>query len=559
MAPPDAPDFAPTASLLDPPDGSDGSPDGSGTPAAAPRAESTDELRRLVEALRSSRDKIASIFRAAPTGIGVVSNRVLKEVNDRICAMTGYAREELLGQSSRMWYLDDESFEWVGREKYDQIRARGTGTVETRWRRKDGTVIDVLLSSTPIDLDDWSLGVTFTALDITQRKRAEAEREQLQAQLLHAQKMESVGRLAGGVAHDFNNMLQAILGNVSIALEEVPAADPLRETLEEIQRAAVRSTALTRQLLAFARRQAASPRVLDLNDTVSGMLKMLQRLIGEQIRLVWRPGPAAGRVRIDPSQLDQVLANLTVNARDAIAGTGTIVIDTGADACDAARAAANAVAPGEFVTLAVRDTGCGMDALTRAHLFEPFYTTKGQGLGTGLGLATVYGIVRQNGGFIEVDSEPGRGTTMTLWLPQSRDAGDAADEAVASPALHGTETILVVEDEEQVLALTRRVLEKHGYAVLAAASPDAALQALASHPGPIGLLITDVVMPGMNGRSLCEQVRALRPGTRCLFVSGYAADVIAHEGVGGAGVRLLQKPFASRDLLRVVRDILDAP
>jgi CheY-like chemotaxis protein len=217
------------------------------------------------------------------------------------------------------------------------------------------------------------------------------------------------------------------------------------------------------------------------------------------------------------------------------------------------------VAPGEFATLAVRDTGCGMDAVTRAHVFEPFFTTKGPGLGTGLGLATVYGIVRQNGGFIEVQSEPGRGTDMTLWLPRSREAGDADAAAVALPALRGTETILLVEDEEQVLTLTRRVLERHGYTVLAAASPEAALTALTGHRASVALLITDVVMPGMNGRLLCQQVHAVRPDVRCLFVSGYTADIIAHQGVGDSGVRLLQKPFAPNDLLRAVREILDAP
>ena len=514
------------------------------------------ERKRAELASRATSDKLQSIFRAAPTGIGVVVNRVFTELNQRTCEMVGYDRDELLGQSSRCVYPTDADYEAVGRVKYDQIRLHGTGTVETRWQRKDGTIIDVLLSSSPVDLHDWSAGVTFTALDITERKQMDADQERLRAQLVQAQKMESIGRLAGGVAHDFNNMLQAILGNVSMALEEPAGSAEMREYLDEIQKAAMRSGDLIRQLLAFARRQPVSPRVLDLNDTISGMLKMLQRLMGEDIQLVWQPAPALWPVRVDPSQIDQLLANLAVNARDAIAGVGRITIET--SNVTVHPGVAQDCQPGAYVRCAVRDTGCGMDADTLSHLFEPFFTTKDLGRGTGLGLATVYGIVKQNGGFIDVDSAPGSGTVMTVFLPRAEAAaGTRFADAPAVPA--GTETVLLVEDEEQVLSLVSAMLTRNGYTVLAASRPEEALAIAQRHTGPIHLLVTDVVMPGMNGRELRARLEELRPGVGCLFVSGYTADVIANRGVLDEGVQFLQKPFSAFDLSRRIREVLAQP
>ncbi|MDO8835510.1 MAG: PAS domain S-box protein, partial [Vicinamibacterales bacterium] len=514
--------------------------------------------RRLAEqAIRASVSKLESMFRAVPAGIGVVVNRVFAEVNERLCTMVGYTRDELLGRGSRLLYASDEDFEYVGREKYAQITARGTGTVETRWVRKDGSTLEVLLSSSPIDLDDWSAGVTFTALDITDRSRAAADQDRLRAQLVQAQKMESIGRLAGGVAHDFNNMLQAILGNVALALDDGTASPPLAEYLAEIQKAASRSGDLTRQLLAFARRQPVSPRILDLNDTVSGMLKMLQRLIGEDIQLVWQPGPGIWPIKVDPSQIDQVLANLTVNARDAIAGVGRITIETANVVVDDGLPHVDRV-PGDYVRLTVRDTGCGMDAETMSHLFEPFFTTKAPGMGTGLGLATVYGIVRQNGGFIDVESALDQGTVMSTCLPRCETPVVAAGADAQPPLSTGSETILLAEDEAQVLALVRSVLVRHGYTVLTAALPAEALAIANEHSGPIHLLVTDVVMPGMNGRELRARIQAIKPGVRCLYVSGYTADVIAHQGVLDEGVQFLQKPFSITALTRRIRDVLDA-
>ncbi len=508
------------------------------------------------DALRTGRDKLDSLFRAAPVGIGVVVDRMFVEVNERICELLGYTRADLIGRNARMVYPNDEEYERVGREKYGQISESGTGTLETRWRRRDGSIVDVLISSSPIDLRDWSAGVTFTVLDITERKRADAEQERLRAQLAQAQKMESIGRLAGGVAHDFNNMLQAILGNVALALDDGSGSASLREYLGEIERAAARSGDLTRQLLAFARKQTVHPRILDLNDTVAGMLKMLQRLIGEDIQLAWQPGRDLWTVNVDPGQVDQALANLTVNARDAIAGVGRVTIET-ANVTEARDFALASPVSGEFVRLAVHDTGVGMDADIRGQIFEPFFTTKDVGKGTGLGLATVYGIVRQNAGYIDVVSAPGAGTTLTLYLPRAAPAEARAEAGAERTAARGSETVLVVEDEEQVLALVRTVLERHGYAVLAARHPEDGLALAAAHAGPIHLLLADVVMPGMNGRDLYARIAALRPDVRCLFVSGYTADVIAHQGVLDEGVQFLQKPFSIPALATAVRAVLD--
>lgn len=393
---------------------------------------------------------------------------------------------------------------------------------------------------------------------VAERDRAEEEREVLQVQLAHAQKLEAVGRLAGGVAHDFNNMLAVILGRAELALRRAAAEGPLRRDLEEILQAAERSSVLTRQLLAFARRQTVSPQVLDLNGAVEGLLRMLRRLIGEDVELDWQPGAGAGQVRLDPSQLDQLLANLVVNARDAIAGTGRITLETrGVVLRERRSARGEFVAPGRYALLCVADDGCGMDEETLTHLFEPFFTTKEPGRGTGLGLATVYGIVRQNGGFVEVRSEPGRGTRFDVYLPWAPEGNAGAGDGEGGGGEgRGWETLLLVEDEEAILELGREILEELGYTVLAAATPAEALRTAEAYPGEIHLLITDVVMPGMNGRELAERLGAMRRGLRCLYISGYTADVVAHRGVLDEGVRLLQKPFTVRELSAKVRQTL---
>jgi signal transduction histidine kinase/ActR/RegA family two-component response regulator len=382
----------------------------------------------------------------------------------------------------------------------------------------------------------------------------------LRAQLVQAQKMESVGRLAGGVAHDFNNMLQTILGNADLALDQAPAESRLREDLLEIRHAARRSAELTRQLLTFARKQTIHPQRLELNAVVEGALKMLKRVIGEGIELSWRPQAGLWPVILDPSQVEQVVTNLVVNARDAIRGPGTITLQTAHATLDRAAARLHAEAePGDYVVLEVRDTGCGLSAETQAHLFEPFFTTKAVGKGTGLGLATVYGIVKQNRGFIALESSPGQGTVFRIHLPRAPD-GHAASAPVSPPveAPRGNETILLVEDEPQVLTLAERCLAGLGYRVLAACGPEAALRQAQEHAGPIDLLVTDVVMPGMSGPGLHERLTVTRPGLRVLFVSGYPADTFAHQGILAADFLFVQKPFTAPSLGLRVRETLDA-
>ena len=409
------------------------------------------------------------------------------------------------------------------------------------------------------DADGRLIGVLGIARDITMRRQQEKERANLEAQLLQAQKMESVGRLAGGVAHDFNNMLGVILGTTDMLLEQIEPTNPVHSDLVEIRKAGERSANLTRQLLAFARKQTVAPKVIDLNKALHGMAKMLERLIGEEIALEWIQDEDVWPIKIDPGQIDQLLANLCVNARDAIAGVGRITIETANRVFDEAYCM-NHVGwlPGEYVMLAVSDNGCGMDSETMSHLFEPFYTTKELGKGTGLGLATTYGVVKQNEGFIDVYSEIGKGTTFRIYLPRHQAKTALLPEMKPdSPHETGHEIILLVEDEPAILKMTARMLEREGYTVVAASTPGEAIRLANEHHGDIHLLITDVVMPEMNGRDLAKNIRSLYPHLKRLFMSGYTADIIAHHGVLDRGVCFLQKPFSKSDLTAKVREILD--
>jgi PAS domain S-box-containing protein len=394
---------------------------------------------------------------------------------------------------------------------------------------------------------------------MVEAKQAEEQGKKLESQLRQAQKMEAVGRLAGGVAHDFNNMLQTILGYSEIAMDEVAPDSRIGGCLKEIQMAGQRSADLTRQLLAFARKQTIDPKILDLNDAVAGMLKMLERIIGEDIDLLWKPASNLGRVKMDPSQIDSILANLCVNARDAIAGVGKVTIETeNVEFNEGYCANHPGFIPGRFVMLALSDDGCGMDKATQERIFEPFFTTKELGKGTGLGMATVYGIVQQNYGFINVYSEPGKGTTFRIYLPRlaGEDAPREEDREVVERKT-GTETVLLVEDEASLLVLATKIVQDLGYTVLAADRPSTAIQMLREYSGEIHLLMTDVVMPEMNGRDLWRDLVALRPGLKCLFVSGYTADAIAHRGVLDDGVNFLHKPFSVHDLAAKLREVLD--
>jgi two-component system cell cycle sensor histidine kinase/response regulator CckA len=395
--------------------------------------------------------------------------------------------------------------------------------------------------------------------DITDRKEAENALKKVEAQLIQSQKMESVGRLAGGVAHDYNNMLNIIMGHAEMAEEQLDPEDPIQENLAQILLAAERSADITRQLLAFARKQTIEPEILDLNASVAKMLKMLKRLIGEDIELSWIPGTDLGAVKVDKSQVDQVLANLCVNARDAIRGVGRITIETGNVTFDEAYCEDHGdCVVGEFVMLSVSDNGIGMTKDTLEKVFEPFFTTKGIGEGTGLGLATVYGIAKQNHGFVSVYSEPELGTAVKFYLPRQKASPSRMDEKHETELPEGMgETVLIVEDEPVILRLGRLILERQGYNVIEARSPLKALALAGEYRNEIDLLITDVVMPEMNGRELAEQLRMTRPRIKTLFMSGYTANVIAHRGVIEDGVSFMPKPFSRKDMAFKVREVLD--
>ncbi|HDR05383.1 MAG TPA: PAS domain S-box protein [Candidatus Marinimicrobia bacterium] len=761
------------------------------------------EQKAFEQALVEREEQIQSIFRSAPVGIGMLVDRVFKAVNPSTTEITGYSREELIGQSARMLYATDEDFNYVEREKYAQIAKYGRGAVETRWKRKDGEIRQILLSSTPIDLKDLSKGVTFSAQDITERKQAEkalreseerfkalhnssfggitihdkglilecnqglsditgwsydeligmdgllliaessrnfvrsqiaagyekafeavgirkngeeyplrlearsipykrkqvrvvefrditeqkaaeaalqeseykfrslidqaaemlflhdtegkiievnraaientgysreelcnmnvmdidpdvierddlknywkklqidseavtfesrhkrkdgafypventiavvqlkdknylfalarniserkeaeAQQLKLREQLIQAQKMESVGRLAGGVAHDFNNMLMVIMGQAELAMGKISPDDKLYSYLTEINKAGERSANLTRQLLAFARRQTIQPRIVNLNDIVSDMLKMLRRLVGENIDLVWQPGAKIWPIRVDPAQIDQILANLSVNARDAIDNSGFLILRTNNVTLDEDYCGKNSdCKPGEYVQLVVSDTGCGMSKEVLENLFEPFFTTKAIGEGTGLGLSTVYGIVKQNNGHIKVYSELDMGSTFNIYFPRYNEGILTVDKLTNKEnILGGNGTILLVEDEAAILHLNHELLNDLGYTVLKAISPDEAIKKAASYEGKIHLLLTDVIMPGMNGRQLAEQLIANRPDMKIIYMSGYTSNVIARHGVLDKGVQFIQKPFTKATLAKKIRQAIN--
>jgi signal transduction histidine kinase/CheY-like chemotaxis protein len=417
---------------------------------------------------------------------------------------------------------------------------------------------NVIFSQELIEFHGQQFLIT-NGMDITDQKRAEEEREKLQAQLNQSQKMASVGRLAGGVAHDFNNILTVILGNTEMVLEMVDQKHPLYEKIQQIQKAALRSSNIIRQLLTFASRQTIVPKILDLNEAVEQIIKMLRRLIGEDIDLSWKPGKNLWPVKVDPAQIDQIMANLAINARDAIDGVGKLIIETGKDTFDDSYCAAHPeFVPGDFVFLKVRDDGCGMDKETQKKLFEPFFTTKEVGKGTGLGLATVYGIVKQYGGFINVSSELNLGTTFWIYLPRHRAVeGPVQTENADAFEAHGSETILLVEDETTILNVIPIMLESMGYTVLTAATPGEAMDVAREHSQDIHLVLTDVVMPEMNGLDLAGKLLSLYPNLKCLFMSGYTDDVIAHHGILADRVNFIQKPFSKQVLSMQVRKILD--
>jgi len=513
------------------------------------------ERKRAENLIRTHEHYLDTILQTAGDGFLVLDPKgKVVQVNDTYCRMSGYTRDEILGMSVAELDLDEGSVGFAARVK--DIISKGSGLFESRHCRKDGSLFSVEISVTWLK-ENGGQFISFCR-DLTERKRAEEERQRLQEQLFQSQKMESVGRLAGGVAHDFNNMLGAILGHAELAMMKLGEDNLIRDDLKEIVFAASRSADITRQLLAFARKQIVLPKVLDLNQRVEEMLKMIRRLIGEDIDLLWLPGRNLWPLKMDPSQINQILVNLCVNARDAIAGAGKITIETGMVTFDAGYCDQHAeFVPGDFLLLAVSDNGRGMDRKTLNKLFEPFFTTKELGKGTGLGLATVYGIVKQNQGVINVYSEPGRGTTFNIYLPSHKEPMVEAKSEQQAYLERGCETILLVEDELVILKMTTMMLESLGYTVLATDNPSHACDLARAHDGRIHLLITDVIMPLMNGRELAQQVLSLCPDIKCLFMSGYTANVIARHGVLQDGVQFLAKPFSMNDIALKVRQVLD--
>ncbi|WP_084681041.1 PAS domain S-box protein [Desulfospira joergensenii] len=477
-------------------------------------------------------------------------------VSPSYCRIFGKSEEDLLGKTF-MPLVHEEDRESTARAMDALFSPPYTVYLEQRAMTKSGWRWLAWMDTAVFDSQGNIAEIIGAGRDITDKKNAEKERVKIENQLKQAQKMESIGRLAGGVAHDFNNMLSIILGNTEIGLEDLEPSNPVIKNLEEIQKAARRSADLTRQLLAFARKQTVSPQILDLNHTIEKMLKMLKRLIGENIDLSWHPKPSLWPVNIDPSQIDQILANLCVNARDAIKDIGKITIETDNVHLDEDQNQTG-IQPGEYVLIGVSDNGLGMDKKTIDNLFEPFFTTKGLGQGTGLGLATVYGIVKQNKGTINVYSEPDKGTIFKIYLPKHTiEFETEAQKPIQKELPGGHETILLVEDEKAMLKMTKGMLERLGYNVLAAATPDEAVLAGNNFDQKIHLLMTDVVMPKMNGRDLAKEVLQTRPDMKCLFMSGYTSNVIADQGILDKGLHFIQKPFSKQDLSYKVREVFD--
>jgi PAS domain S-box-containing protein len=514
-------------------------------------------IKEAHEELTRSEARFRAIFESAPFGI-IINNledgRFL-DANQRFLEQLELSREVLL-------HMKDRDFKYSSDKKIDEVRAlliekNIVRDVEGSFRKKDETIVHFIYSSVLVDLHGQKQVISMF-MDNTDRKRVEEERGILQEQLHQSQKLEAIAILAGGVAHDFNNMLGAIIGYTELTLSKMSVTDPFRENLGRILDAAQRSAGLTRQLLAFARKQAMAPVVFDLNESVENMLTMLRRLIGENIGLVWLPGKGACTIKMDPSQLDQVLANLCINGKDAISDVGKITIETATVSIDSSYGDLHAgVVPGRYLMLSVSDDGCGIDKNTIEHIFEPFFTTKGLGHGTGLGLSTVYGIVKQNQGFIDVYSEPGKGTTFKLYFPFFSEQTDAVPKVhqLDLPRSKG-ETILVVEDDPGLLNMIIMMLQHLGYSVQAAASPGEAVALAEQEMTDIHLCMSDLIMPEMNGRDLCARIQQIRPGIKLLFMTGYTANIILYEDILDNGLHFIQKPFVLKDLAFKIREVL---
>lgn len=516
--------------------------------------------KQAERALKKSEARINAIFQAAQNVSFIITDArdpepSVLEFSPGAANIFGYSREEMIGNPVSVLHIPEDIARFP--QAHEAMRQGKVGfSGEAMLVRKSGEKFPALFSTYPLfDEKGQMFAAVGVSFDIS-------EQHKLETQLRQAQKMESVGRLAGGVAHDFNNMLSIILGNTEIVLEDMNPSDPLIANIKEIYKAAERSRNLTKQLLAFARKQTIDPKVLNLNIVLKDMLNMLQRLIGEDIHLQWLPSPELWPVSIDPTQVDQILTNLCINARDAIEGVGKVTIETANVFFDQAYVENHAgFRVGEYVMTAVSDNGCGIEQEALDSLFEPFFTTKETGRGSGLGLATIYGIVKQNNGFINVYSEPGQGTTFKVYLPRHRQQPHVtAGKNRQKAGVTGNETVLLVEDENSILQMTRMMLERMGYKVMPAGSPNEAIRISSQQSaGEIHLLITDVVMPEMNGRELAGKLQHMYPNLKCLFMSGYTANVIAHHGVLDEGVAFINKPFSKQALALKIREVLDTP
>jgi len=509
--------------------------------------------KEALDALRRSGASFKSMVEHAPYGIyrAGLSGELL-QINPALQSMLGYESQDELLQCNLSTDIFRNSTEY---DKLKEQLSQGEDfkNVEVGWKRKDGAQITVHCSGRPVK-DEYGAIAYFEvfAEDVTQRRV-------LERQLRMAQKMEAIGRLSGGIAHDFNNLLGVIIGYSQVLKGSLGQGNPLYEHADEVEKAGRRAASLTRQLLAFSRQQVLEPTILNLNTLVADTEKMLHRLIGEDVVLSASFDEGLGRVKADSGQVEQIIMNLVVNARDAMPQGGKITIATSNAEMDAAFVRDHAGSKvGSYVMLTVADTGCGMDAETQAHIFEPFFTTKERGKGTGLGLSTVYGVVKQSGGYVWVDSEPGKGASFKIYLPRFEEAVNAPGEGGALPeTTRGTETVLLVEDSEPLRKLAHRFLENNGYRVVAAANGEEALRTAAQEREPIQLLLTDVVMPGMNGRVLASHLVPRQPGMKVLYMSGYTDSFIAGHGVLEPGTYLLNKPFTEETLMRKVREVLD--
>jgi PAS domain S-box-containing protein len=519
------------------------------------------ERKRAEDALRASEEKHRTIIETIEDGYFEVDLAgTLTFLSDSLCRMLGYSKNEMIGGNYRQ-YADQENAERLY-QAFNKVYRTGEATkgFGCEVMAKDGTKLFSEVSVSLIkDSKAQPIGFRGIARDVTERKRTEEEKATLQEELRQSQKMEAIGVLAGGIAHDFNNLLTLVGGYCQLSLLELKEGDPLRGNIEEIKTAADRATSLTGQVLAFSRRQVLDMKVLDLNAIITDMEKMLRRVIGEDIELVTFLADELGTVKTDPGWIEQVIMNLAVNARDAMPSGGRLIIETVNAELDESHARSHAaLKPGRYVKLSVSDTGKGMTPEVRERLFEPFFTTKEKGKGTGLGLSTVYGIVKQSEGNIWVYSEPGLGTTFNIYLPRMDEPlEETREKGTKAEILRGAETILVVEDEENVRRLAVRILEKQGYTVLEASCVKDALALCKERKEPIHMILTDVVMPEMSGPQLAEQLLSLHPQVKVLYMSGYTDSAIVHHGMLKDGVNYIQKPFTIDGLTRKMREVLD--